>query len=174
MGSAYDDFLHLFARNDKRLFAYIYSLLPNTADAEDVFQRTCLILWQKFDRFDPHEEFFPWACGVAFYEVRNFLRVSTRQRVKFNDELLAGIAAKRPATLEAHDDRLAALAQCLKTLRSEDRNLIDLVYGGMRSIRDLAAETGRAAQTLYNRLAAARRRLLECIERRLGDEGQSS
>ena len=49
------------------------ALLPNEQDAQDVFQRTSLVLWQKFDQFDSDRDFLPWACGVAHYEVRNFL-----------------------------------------------------------------------------------------------------
>lgn len=173
MDSSYDQFLRHFVRDDKRLFNYIYSLLPHTADAEDVFQRTSLILWKKFDQFDAREDFLSWACGVAFYEVRNFLRVSSRQRLRFNDELLAGLAAERIASLEGHDERLAALARCVAKLSADDRGLVNGVYGGGATIKELADEMGRAAQTLYNRLAMIRRRLLECIERNLHAEGQT-
>jgi RNA polymerase sigma factor (sigma-70 family) len=94
MADQYAEFLRYFAKHHGRLFGYIYSLLPNRADAEDVFQRTSLVLWQKFDRYDPSEPFFPWACGVAFYEVRNFLRVSNRERLRFNSELLGKLAER--------------------------------------------------------------------------------
>ncbi len=170
MDNRYDEFLRHFSRHHERLFAYVYSLLPNAADAEDVLQRTSLILWQKFDQFDPREEFFPWACGVAFYEVRNFLRVSSRRRLQFNTGLLAQLAEERAATLTQDDPRLSALAQCLKKLGDEDRRLVDGTYRDHKSVKELAQECGRAVQTLYNRLGAIRRGLLECIERTLQSE----
>jgi RNA polymerase sigma-70 factor len=174
MDNSYDQFLGHFARDHKRLFAYIYSLLPNAADAEDVFQRTSLILWRKFDQFEAGEEFFNWACGVAFYEVRNFLRVSARQRLRFSDEVLAGLAAERPASLGRHDVRLAALTECLKKLSAQERRLVDCAYGSGMSVKQLADELGRAAQTLYNRLGAIRHRLLECVQRAIEAEGSAS
>ena len=173
MASDHDTFLRHYAREHQRLAAYIFSMLPNTADAEDVFQRTTLILWRKFDQYDPREEFLSWACGVAFYEVRNFLRVSSRQHLHFNDELLARIAEERPQVLAQHDERLAALTHCLRKLGAEDRKLVDGAYGGQRTIKELASDMGRASQTLYNRLAAIRRRLLECIERSVEGEGSA-
>ena len=76
------------AQDRDRILAYIQSLLPHRADAEDVFQRCSIVLWRKFHDFDVQQEFLPWACGVAFYEVRNFLRVAARDRLQFNDTLI--------------------------------------------------------------------------------------
>ena len=78
--------------NHERLFAYVFSLLPRRADAEDVFQRTSLTLWQKFEQWDRVTPFLSWACGVAFYQVRNFVRVASRDRLQFSDDLLARLS----------------------------------------------------------------------------------
>ncbi len=52
-----DDFAERIVRNQHRVFAYIATLLANHDDAEDVFQSTCLILWRKWDEFDPGREY---------------------------------------------------------------------------------------------------------------------
>src|SRR6266404_5220948 len=70
-----------------QLFGYIYSLVRNLDDADDLFQQTSLVLWDKFDHFDPGKSFIAWACGVARFEVSNFLRSRSRQRLHFSDEL---------------------------------------------------------------------------------------
>src|SRR5688572_23508061 len=44
-------FLRLFLENERRIYAFIVSILPNLSDAEDVLQETSLILWQKFAQF---------------------------------------------------------------------------------------------------------------------------
>ena len=85
----YEEFLKLFARDRERIFSYIYSLLQHHADSEDVFQRCSLLLWRKFSRFDREGSFLSWACGVALYEVRNFLRVAGRDRMQLDVDLIS-------------------------------------------------------------------------------------
>ena len=46
-------FLRLFLQNQRRLYAYILTLLPNRADADDVLQETSLVMWDKFDADGP-------------------------------------------------------------------------------------------------------------------------
>lgn len=164
-------FVAEFARHRDRLFAYVYSLLPRREDAEDVFQRTSVVLWQKIATWDPGVEFLSWACGVAFYEVRNFIRVASRDRLRFGEALLGTIARERAATLKQRDERVAALQQCLKKLDQGERELLQKAYVDEESIRELARRDGQAAQTLYNRLNLVRKRLLNCTDLRVGLEG---
>lgn len=167
-----EEFIRLYARDRERVFAYVYSLLPQHADAEDVFQRTSVLLWNKFAEFDRERSFLSWACGVAFYEAKNFLRVANRQRLQFDVELLSTFAEARVKNLENADSRYSALERCLDKLRAADRQLVDVAYASNQSLKDFAESSGQALQTLYNRLSQIRRQLLECIERRLAiDEG---
>src|SRR5262249_54956902 len=46
-------FLPLFLQNQRRLYAYILTLLPNRADADDVLQEASLVMWDKFDERAP-------------------------------------------------------------------------------------------------------------------------
>lgn len=163
----YEEFLTLFARDRERVFAYIFSLLPHHADAEDVFQRCSLLLWRKFGQFDRGGRFLSWACGVALYEVRNFLRTVGRDRLRLDADLLAQVAERRLESLERDEDRLDALRRCVERLRGPERELVQLVYGGDRSIKDLAETTGRATQSVYNQLSQIRRRLFDCVQRTL-------
>lgn len=156
-------FVAEFARNRDRLFAYVFSLLPRREDAEDVFQRTSVILWQKIGSWEPGVDFLTWACGVAFYEAKNFLRVSGRDRLRFGDALLDRLAEERAATLATRDRRVAALEDCLRRLDAAERELVRRAYADEAGVRALAAESGKAAQTLYNRLHQIRRKLFECV-----------
>lgn len=163
----YEEFLRCFSQDRDRIFAYIHSLLPHRADAEDVFLRCSLLLWRKFDQFDAQREFLPWACGVAFYEVRNFVRVAALDRRQFDDDVIQQLADRRIETLRDSDRRLVHLRECLKELQPADHELVRAVYEQDRSLAEFAESAGRALQTLYNRLSWLRRGLLECVERKL-------
>lgn len=167
----YADFLAHFTADCERIHAYIYSLLPNHADADDVFQRCSMLLWKKFEHFERDRSFLSWACGVAFYEVKNFLRTAQRDRLQFSEELIDLLAEDRSATLAAQPDRLVALRKCIAKLTEHQRQLVWKAYGGGTTLADWAASTGRSAQTLYNQLGTIRRKLSECVQARMIAEG---
>ena len=167
----YEEFLGLFASDRERIFAYIYSLLPHHADAEDVFQRCSLLLWRKIGHYDGRGSFLSWACGVAFYEVCNFLRVAGRNRLRFDLDLIGQLPERRLETILRDEDRLAALEHCLENLKVAERELIEHVYVGDHSVKELAESTGCASQTLYNKLSQIRRKLFDCVQHTLATQG---
>src|SRR3954451_13479307 len=113
----HDQFVERFVRSQDRIYAYVVTLLPNRADAEEVFQQTCLALWKKWDQFDPARDFVAWACGMAHYEVRNFLRRPDRGRVYLSEDALSEVAEARLDAHDALEDRRRALQKCLDGLK---------------------------------------------------------
>ena len=162
---------HLTRHHDQ-LLAYIYSLVLNWQDAQDVLQKTSLILWRKFDQFDPDTEFMPWATRVAFYEAKNFLRMASRDRHCFSDDLLEKLANERARDMVEVEPRALALRKCLAKLGREERELIDRIYQDRDAVDKVAEERGKATQTIYNRLYKLRRQLLACIERNLNNNSE--
>jgi RNA polymerase sigma-70 factor (ECF subfamily) len=163
-------FLKLFAENQKRILAYIYSLVPHAQNAEDICQKTSLVLWRKFHQLEPDGDFMAWACRVAYLEVCNFRRTASRDRLYFSDELLAFLAEDRMTDLAQTSRRLTALRECVKQLGSPQQELLEQAYSSEESIRLLAERLGQAVQTIYNRLFRIRRILLDCVQRRLAKE----
>jgi Sigma-70 region 2 len=60
-------FITLFLKSQRRIFAYILTLLPHQADAEDVLQEVSVTLWERFDENDPPEDFISWGCRIAYH-----------------------------------------------------------------------------------------------------------
>jgi RNA polymerase sigma-70 factor, ECF subfamily len=166
-----DAFVALLSANHRRLLGYVTALVGNRHDAADVVQRASVTLWRKFDTFAPGSDFLAWACTVAFYEARNFQRVSARQRARFSDALVETLAAERLPDLDHTDARQSALERCLEKLDDSGRALVEAAYSDQGSLSDLAARLGRAPQTLYNRLHLLRRALADCVTTRLQSEG---
>ena len=163
----YEEFLQHFLRDQARIFAYVRALLPHYADAQDVFQRCSLTLWRNFDQFDHERLFLPWACRIAFNEVRNFRRVAGRDKLQFADDLVEQLAEQRMERLTQRDQRSSALRTCVEKLKAADRDLLRLVYEESQTVETIAQSAGKAMQTIYNRLSALRRMLLDCIEQKL-------
>lgn len=166
----YKEFLREFARDRTKLFRYIFSLLPNHADAEDVFQRCSLVLWEKFSEFDPQRRFLPWACGVAFNEVRYFLRTAKCHHLRFDTDLLGAISDSRMEDLDTSHEAISVLSDCLKKLPRRDREMVKAAYAKPGTIKQFAESTKSAPQTVYNNLGRIRRQLQLCVRRKMALE----
>jgi RNA polymerase sigma-70 factor (ECF subfamily) len=166
------EFAELLRRHQTQLFGYIYSLVRDLDDADDLFQQTSLVLWDKFDHYDPGKSFIAWGCGVARFEVSNFLRARSRHRLYFSDELGVMLADTHagfdPEEVEGRRD---ALTRCMKKLRERDLELVEACYGRTARIPEVARAWGRSAQSIHNSLRRIRQSLFECVNRSLAREG---
>ena len=61
----YEAFLGLYSREQARIQAFIRTLVPDPVDADDLFQKTSLVMWRSFATFDREKTFLPWALGVG-------------------------------------------------------------------------------------------------------------
>ena len=89
----HDEFLRLFSSHSQRIYEFILMLVMRRADAEEVFQNTCLILWKKFHGYDPAGNFHAWACRIAYLEILQMRRTNRRLQT-FSEEALALLADK--------------------------------------------------------------------------------
>ena len=99
------EFAGHLAQHQGQLLGYIYSLVRDLDDADDLFQQTSLVLWDKFDQFDARGA--SWlGLRRGAYEVLNFLRSRSRDRLYFSDELsLALIEAQEELEQEQLEER---------------------------------------------------------------------
>jgi RNA polymerase sigma-70 factor (ECF subfamily) len=167
-----DAFARLFAKHNRWLFAYLVSLLGNAADAEEVFQEVCVVLWRECETFELGTDFVKWVSVIGHHQVQRFRRQQKRVGPQLSDaavELIASDAVERADLLES---RRAALRKCMDNLPDADRQIVKQCYGdGRRTVRVAAENLGRPANTIYKALNRIRRALYLCIERRLAVEG---
>jgi RNA polymerase sigma-70 factor (ECF subfamily) len=171
-GERRDVFARLFAQHDRWLFAYLVSLLGNSAHAEEVFQEVCVVLWREYETFQLGTDFVKWVSVIAHHQVQRFRRQERRVGPQLSDatvDLLSEDAVERAGLLESRRD---ALRNCLEKLANKDQQLVHHCYGDSRESFKRVAETlGRPANTVYKALNRIRKSLYECIERTLGVEG---
>ena len=77
----------------------------------------------------------------------------------------------RMEDLDHQNDERHAVEACLSNLPEDQRRLILSVHSPGESIALIAAETGQKARRLYSKVNTLRRLLLECIQKRLSEEG---
>lgn len=167
--SSKDDFAMWYIQNQGRVYAYIATLVPNRSDAEDLLQRTSLVMWQKLDQFDQRFGYLAWARGIALNEIRNHWRRKERQDVHLSDEVLSMLADE--VEVNSNDQKLEALNQCLAGLEQGQRNLLEQCYLESAGTKSAASSLNISLDAVYMRLHRIRRSLVLCIEKRIGQSG---
>lgn len=166
--SAQDGFVALLLANQRRIFSFLGTLLPNRVDLDDVYQQTCLQLWEKRSLYDPAKPFLPWAFTFARHEAFNHARRSGKGRLFFSEGFLATLADFREAGESLSEARRAAMAACLEQLLPQQRELLQQRYEGVRSVKEIAADMKVSAASLTMRLQRIRHAVLKCVESALG------
>ena len=164
-------FVANFARDHRRVYAFICTLLPQPTDAEEVMQETAIVMWSKWSQFDPTSDFVRWGCGIARLEVFRFLRENRRQGgVVLSEDIVDLISVEFQRQQENESDRRTALLTCLSELSDEQRRLLTQRYGQQISAQQLAEQRNCPVRTLYKTLRRARERTRDCVRRRLAAE----
>jgi RNA polymerase sigma-70 factor, ECF subfamily len=161
----------LLTRHQRQIFSYIYVLVHNRSDAEDLLQETSVVICEKFNDFREGTDFVAWACQIAYWRVRYSRQKYARSKVLFDQEIVDVVAKTAGEMTDELDERHEALAQCLQKLNSRDRELLLARYEPGGGVEDAARRSGRTVQTAYKALARLRKLLLDCVTTRIAHTG---
>lgn len=161
-------FSELVAAHRSRVFGYIYAMLMNMTDAEDVYQQTTVLMWEKFEEFQPGTEFGSWAIKIAYFNVKNFKRRQSSRRMLFSDAVMEKVADSYDRLGGGgEEDRLEALSECVAKLSAKQQNLLKLRYSENLAVKQLASLEGKSEASVSMMLGRLRRTLFHCINSKL-------
>lgn len=146
------------------VMAFIGSMVPNQADAEDVLQRTAYDIATNFEQYDPARPFVAWAIGIAKYKVLDYRRDAGRNRVVFNEAALEQVAHVYAEDADALTEQSRLLRQCMAKLSDKARSLVELRYMQGLKPAAIAKQVGSTANTISNALSRVRMSLRDCIK----------
>jgi len=160
-----DRFIRLFSKSQCTLYAFILGMTHSTTDADDLLQELNLALWKKRHSYDPQFDFLRWAMGFARIEIKNHRKKNAKSRLLFSDDVLNTLAADWPVDVSFHEQRLAALASCLRKLSDVEHRFISEFYRRDLTVNKLAELHNTPASTVYKILSRARNSLHRCVQR---------
>lgn len=157
-------FLRLFLTAEREVFRYVSTVVPHTADAQDIVQQTALALWRKFDKYDPALPFTPWACRFALLEARRWSERRRRWKVWLDSALAEDLLKRRQELLPEMETRFRHLDECVAKLPADRRRLVEAYYFQRTPAQQLANEFGQSIEAIYKSLQRIRDALRDCIE----------
>ncbi len=161
----------LLTQHQRRIFSYIYALVPDRYDAEDLLQETNVVICDKFDEFKEGTDFVAWACQIAYWRIRYSRQKFARSKVIYQQEIVDALARTAATMQEELDDRHEALAHCLHKLHPRDRELVLTRYEPGCGVPEAARRSGRSLDAAYKALARIRKLLSDCVSHQLETGG---
>ncbi|WP_197526878.1 RNA polymerase sigma factor [Pirellulimonas nuda] len=169
----------LVRENAGSLMAFLRAAVDDRAAAEDLFQETMLVAWQKIGVYDRNMPFGAWLRGIARNLVLAHYRSAVRRVTFSNDqlehlELRLSQIDRQPG--DCFDERIAALTLCVERLGPLYREPVELHYRQRRSAEWIAERLATTKTAIQKRLQRARLHLADCLGRKgvLPQPGQAT
>lgn len=152
------DFETLVEKHSAEIFAYLYRLTRDEAEAQDCLQEAFVRAYRAYARLERGANYRAWlyriAGNVAFTHLKR--RSRERQRQIALTEAVAGAASPGEAVLQR--ETLAALAAAVERLPAQQRAALILRHYQSLSYREVAA-------ALQCSEAAARANVYQAVQR---------
>jgi RNA polymerase sigma-70 factor, ECF subfamily len=166
-------FTDLIAQYEGKLYAYIFSVVRNWEDADDLYQTVCLVLWSKIELFRPGTSFFAWARQTAKNTVRDYLKRKHARRFVSEEVLYLLSETSVDFDGDEKDFYIAALHECKNKLDMADQELLELRYVEDLGSRQIADQMQRPQSSICRSLVRIQHSLLECIRREMAKQEHS-
>jgi len=161
-------FRHLVDRYHRPLHALLGGALPDPGTVDDLVQQAFVQAYRHLGRFDPSRPFLPWITAIARNLLVDHLRRRRRRDSRLDEYRLHLLRlGDEGGGDEVLDRRRRALASCLEELPDDGREALRLRYRDDRDLGEIGAAIGRTPGATQRFLSRLRRRLRECIERRI-------
>lgn len=157
-------FLKLFVDNQKTIYSYIFAMVYDNSVADDVFQDTTALMWERFESYVEGTNFGAWGITIARYKLMDHFKQNRHKYASMSDELLETINLTAQNHLETIDQRIPALRKCIGNLRDQDRKLLEIRYEKEMKVKEIAEKVNRPIQGLYQAMSRIHHTLLRCIE----------
>ena len=159
------EFVSLITANQRYIYAYILTLVPNVSDADDVFQETTAMMWEKKDDFQAGTDFVAWGIRIAYFKILDFRKKQKKHRMVISDDHFKQIADKALVENKKTELVFKKLNDCIKKLSPKDQHLIHLRYSVGLSVKNISTRIHVSIRMVYSHLSKIQGLLLDCIER---------
>ena len=164
------EFLRHFLSSESALRGYILTHVRDFEVAEDLLQQSALVLWQKFEQYDPGRPFLAWALGVARLEILSAARRRPGRSLMDGD--LDGLVVGEYLRLESELPlRRQLLRLCLKHLPASMTEAVRLRYEEGVDLNQIAARMGKSLAAVKVILHRARLSLQDCVRLKASTPG---
>ena len=167
----------LFSRYQKKLFAYIFHLVGNRDETEDILQNVFSKTYKNINDFDTSRKFSSWIYRIAHNEAINFLkRRNKRYTVSWEDintskdKLDTASNDEMPEEKWEHLEIVREIDKALEKLPKKYQQVLKLRYFQEYSYEDIGRILKKPVNTIGTLINRAKKKLLEVLEQNNSEE----
>ena len=158
----YISYNQLFNQYYGRLCQYVYGLLMDREDAEDVVQELFLTLWKNRQRIEIHDNVSGYLYRMAKHLALNCMRSKVQTgSLPENQELL--LLSYEDTRLETEEFRIA-LYDCIDHLPDRSREVLLLHRVKGLKQKEIADQLSISVKTIKNQIWMSLQKLKKCLE----------
>lgn len=155
-------FACLFDRYSKQVYAWIFRVVQNKEDAEELTEDVFIKVFQKLDSFRGESSFGTWLYRIAYTLSISAVRKKKVEYLAIEETQLSNVSEEEVmASLGQYglSEQLDLLDWALEQLSPDDRALILLFYKEDKSLEELALITGMSLANVKVKLHRIRKKL---------------
>jgi len=146
-----------------RIFSYVYRIVKNYHDAEDITFNTFVKCFKSLKSFDPTKSFSTWLYTIAHNLAVDFLR---KKKIEY-DYLDERYPASSDLVKEYENkQKLDKIDQALSELAPIDREIVILFHKEEKSYEEIGEILKTPVTTIKTRLHRARLKLRDLLKQR--------
>lgn len=158
---------HLFAAR-QRLGAATWLIVRDAHAAEDIFQNVALKSVTRDVSFEHEGALLSWATLSAKREAIDWLRKRKSESLSLEPDVLDLLDREWQSKSAAPEGpRMEALKECLDSVPTNSRRLLELRYFDGCPCQEVAETLGTGLEAIYQRLSRLHRQLRQCVDQRL-------
>lgn len=161
----------LFLRYQKKLFSYIYHLVGNRDEAEDILQNVFAKTYRNIGYFDVTRKFSSWIYRIAHNESVNYLKrrskrytVSWEEILTSKDKLDSASNDENPTERMEHQEIANEIGLALKKIPEKYQQVLKLRYFKEYSYEEMGRVLHKPINTVGTLINRAKRKLLEAVK----------
>jgi RNA polymerase sigma-70 factor (ECF subfamily) len=169
--TAFDELITVYRG---KIYAMIFNMIRNDADAWDLSQDVFIKAWKALSKFEGRSAFYTWLYRIAHNVTYDWMRKKKIEGAgEFNDEMLNEAepgALTSPKVLDSPDQNLQRdelrnkITIAINSLSKDHREVILLKEVEGLSYQEIAESIGSSIGTVMSRLYYARKKLQETLK----------
>ena len=161
----------IVSRYQSKLFVYVYRMLGNKEETEDILQNVFVKTYRNLKSFDTAKKFSSWIYRIAHNETVNYLRRRSKKRFISIEDLVRGEGSmgigsqgKSPVEDWMTKETGSRIDEALLLLPKHYREVLVLRYFSDKSYDEIAKIIKKPVNTVGTLINRAKKKLLAAIK----------
>lgn len=160
----------IVSRYQRKLFSYVYRLVGNKEETEDILQNVFVKAYRNIKTFDIERKFSSWIYRIAHNEAINFLKKRNKKKfiswediVASKDKMETKSDERSPIDIWIRKESAMEINQAMEKMPEKYRKVLMLRYFSEKSYQEIGRMIGSPVNTVGTLINRAKKKLMAAI-----------